>query len=157
MRFSSSSATQLTLEGGRHPGCSFIAPPGQGFLPRETALHHQDWAVRLVQQALAEAKVSPQDISVIAFTKVRLPIWLRSITARDALQMHMQQGAWRSSPPASHEWSGQQHFAAVAPVPHNVCSSPCAGAWHGRSPCVLRRGCPHAVAGKSSVLAGNQA
>lgn len=56
--------------------CSFVTPPGQGFLPRETALHHQDWAVRLVQQALAEAKISPQDISVIAFTKVWPLGWL---------------------------------------------------------------------------------
>lgn len=50
--------------------CSFITPPGQGFLPRETALHHQEWAVRLVQQALAEAGVTPDQISCIAFTKV---------------------------------------------------------------------------------------
>lgn len=91
VRFSSNYTTQLTLERGQHPGCSFITPPGQGFLPRETALHHQEWAVRLVQQALAEAKVSPQDISVIAFTKVRLPSWLRSIPAGDTLQMHTQQ------------------------------------------------------------------
>lgn len=56
--------------------CSFIKPPGQGFLPRETALHHQEWAVRLVQQALADAKISPQDISVIAFTKVWPLGWL---------------------------------------------------------------------------------
>lgn len=93
--FPSKCTTQLILERGRHPGCSFITPPGQGFLPRETALHHQEWAVRLVQQALAEAKVSPQDISVIAFTKVWLPIRLAScIPAGDAVQVRKQQGAW---------------------------------------------------------------
>ncbi|PSC73388.1 putative tRNA N6-adenosine threonylcarbamoyltransferase isoform A [Micractinium conductrix] len=48
---------------------NFITPPGQGFLPRETALHHQEWAVKLVQQALAEAGLTPADISCIAFTK----------------------------------------------------------------------------------------
>lgn len=52
------------------PPRSFITPPGQGFLPRETALHHQEWAVKLVQQALAEAGLTPADISCIAFTKV---------------------------------------------------------------------------------------
>ena len=52
---------------------SFITPPGHGFLPRETALHHQEWAVRLVQQALQEAGVTPQQIGCIAFTKVGLP------------------------------------------------------------------------------------
>ena len=53
-----------------NPRHTFVTPPGQGFLPRETALHHQEWAVRLVQQALREAGVAPAQISCIAFTKV---------------------------------------------------------------------------------------
>lgn len=52
-----------------NPRHTFITPPGQGFLPRETALHHQEWAVKLVQQALAEAGVTPNQIGCIAFTK----------------------------------------------------------------------------------------
>jgi len=47
----------------------FITPPGQGFLPRETAVHHQQWAVKLVQQALLEGGVEPRQIDCIAFTK----------------------------------------------------------------------------------------
>ena len=80
------------------PAPSFITPPGQGFLPRETALHHQvcGWRggrggqagvgtrgplptpppacrqqhiIPLVQQALAEAGVTPSDIAAVAYTK----------------------------------------------------------------------------------------
>lgn len=86
--------------------CSYITPAGQGFLPRQTAAHHQvntrpgkawsfvTWGskdgtpttiltrytsramqaniVQLVQQALKEAGVQPQQISCIAYTKVGL-------------------------------------------------------------------------------------
>ncbi|EFN52171.1 hypothetical protein CHLNCDRAFT_27124 [Chlorella variabilis] len=52
-----------------NPRHTFITPPGQGFLPRETAMHHQEWAVRLVQQALKEGNVTPSQISCIAYTK----------------------------------------------------------------------------------------
>lgn len=52
-----------------HPTPRFITPPGQGFLPRETAVHHQQWAVKLVQQALEEGGIKPEDIDCIAFTK----------------------------------------------------------------------------------------
>ena len=51
----------------------YITPPGTGFLPRETALHHQQHVVALVQQALDEAKLGPRDISSIAYTKVETP------------------------------------------------------------------------------------
>ena len=49
--------------------CRFITPPGEGFLPRETSLHHQQWAVPLVQQALAEAGVAPSQLSLVAYTR----------------------------------------------------------------------------------------
>ncbi|KAG7673822.1 hypothetical protein Ndes2526B_g02704 [Nannochloris sp. 'desiccata'] len=52
-----------------NPRHTFITPPGQGFLPRETAVHHQQWAVKLVQQALSEGGVEPSQIDCIAFTK----------------------------------------------------------------------------------------
>lgn len=52
-----------------NPRHTYITPAGQGFLPRETALHHQEWAVKLVQQALEEADILPSQISCIAFTK----------------------------------------------------------------------------------------
>ncbi|BDA41013.1 probable tRNA N6-adenosine threonylcarbamoyltransferase [Coccomyxa sp. Obi] len=52
-----------------NPRHTYITPPGQGFLPRETAIHHQEHVVSLVRQALKEAGVSSADISCIAYTK----------------------------------------------------------------------------------------
>jgi len=52
-----------------NPRCTYITPAGQGFLPRQTAAHHQANIVQLVQQALADAGVQAQDISCIAYTK----------------------------------------------------------------------------------------
>ena len=48
---------------------SYITPPGTGFLPRETALHHQAHILPLVAQALQEAGVSPADLDVLCYTK----------------------------------------------------------------------------------------
>lgn len=42
---------------------------GEGFLPRETARHHRNWIVRLVQRALREADVAPTDFDCICYTK----------------------------------------------------------------------------------------
>jgi N6-L-threonylcarbamoyladenine synthase len=75
-----------------NPRKTYITPPGQGFLPRETALHHQKvnpaWKFRrggvlvlsgeigmlqhvskIVLEALEEAKLTPSDVDVICFTK----------------------------------------------------------------------------------------
>ena len=38
-----------------NPRKTFIAPTGQGFLPKETATHHQNHIVALVRVALTEA------------------------------------------------------------------------------------------------------
>lgn len=50
---------------------TYITPPGEGFLPRDTARHHKNWCIRLIKQALKEASiVDPTlDIDVICFTK----------------------------------------------------------------------------------------
>lgn len=74
--------------------CSYITPPGQGFLPRETAVHHQvclqqhelllpcqvmpshitlpmqEHILDLIKEALKLAAVKQQDIDCIAYTKV---------------------------------------------------------------------------------------
>ena len=52
-----------------NPRVTYITPPGTGFLPRETGEHHRSHILRLTQQALAEAKVSPKDIDCLAYTK----------------------------------------------------------------------------------------
>eukprot|EP00889_Picochlorum_renovo_P005130 jgi/Picre1/32160/NNA_007506.t1 len=52
-----------------NPRHTYITPPGEGFLPRETSIHHREWAIPLVKQALEEASVSSEQIDCIAFTK----------------------------------------------------------------------------------------
>ena len=48
---------------------TFVSPPGEGFLPKDTAKHHRSWVVRLVKQAMKEANVAIPDISCICYTK----------------------------------------------------------------------------------------
>ena len=30
---------------------TYVTPPGEGFLPRDTARHHRNWAVRIIKRA----------------------------------------------------------------------------------------------------------
>ena len=49
---------------------TYVTPPGEGFLPRDTARHHRNWVVRLIRRAMDEAGISrPQELDVICFTK----------------------------------------------------------------------------------------
>ena len=48
---------------------TFVSPPGEGFLPKDTARHHRAWVVRLVKQALKEAGVGVGDVDCICYTK----------------------------------------------------------------------------------------
>jgi N6-L-threonylcarbamoyladenine synthase len=52
-----------------NPRKTYITPPGQGFLPRETAWHHQAHVTAVVRQALQDANVTLEDIDVICYTK----------------------------------------------------------------------------------------
>lgn len=52
-----------------NPRKTYITPAGQGFLPRETAWHHQQHIVALVRQTLQEAGVLPEQLACICFTK----------------------------------------------------------------------------------------
>ena len=46
-----------------------ITPPGEGFLPRDTAKHHKEWATKLIRQALQEARVAIEDIDCVCYTR----------------------------------------------------------------------------------------
>ncbi|KAL6881573.1 glycoprotease [Trichoderma novae-zelandiae] len=48
---------------------TFISPPGTGFLPKDTALHHRTEFVALARRAIAEAGVQPADVDCICFTQ----------------------------------------------------------------------------------------
>ncbi|KAL8945339.1 MAG: hypothetical protein Q9211_000109 [Gyalolechia sp. 1 TL-2023] len=48
---------------------TFVSPPGEGFLPKDTAKHHRTWLVRLIRQALTEAGVAVGDVDCICYTK----------------------------------------------------------------------------------------
>ncbi|KAH7931119.1 peptidase M22 glycoprotease [Leucogyrophana mollusca] len=48
---------------------TYITPPGEGFLPRDTAQHHKEWALTVVQEAITKAGVSMHDLDCICYTK----------------------------------------------------------------------------------------
>ncbi|ABN65851.2 predicted protein [Scheffersomyces stipitis CBS 6054] len=48
---------------------TYVTPPGEGFLPRDTARHHRNWVVRIIKRALSEAKVTGADLDCICFTQ----------------------------------------------------------------------------------------
>src|SRR5277367_1912928 len=48
---------------------TFVSPPGEGFLPKDTAKHHRTWVIQLVKQAMKQAGVSVTDIDCICYTK----------------------------------------------------------------------------------------
>ena len=66
IRYSSDGDLYLTLS---NPRKTYITPAGQGFLPRETAWHHQQHVVALVRQALEEAGLEPRQVDCICYTK----------------------------------------------------------------------------------------
>nr|A1CM94.2 RecName: Full=tRNA N6-adenosine threonylcarbamoyltransferase; AltName: Full=N6-L-threonylcarbamoyladenine synthase; Short=t(6)A synthase; AltName: Full=t(6)A37 threonylcarbamoyladenosine biosynthesis protein kae1; AltName: Full=tRNA threonylcarbamoyladenosine biosynthesis protein kae1 [Aspergillus clavatus NRRL 1] len=59
-------STPQVLANIRH---TYVSPPGEGFLPKDTARHHRAWVVKLVKRALREARVSVDDVDCICFTK----------------------------------------------------------------------------------------
>jgi N6-L-threonylcarbamoyladenine synthase len=52
-----------------NPRKTYITPAGQGFLPKETAWHHQAHIAPLVRAALKEAGIEDSAVDVICYTK----------------------------------------------------------------------------------------
>lgn len=48
---------------------TYITPPGEGFLPSETARHHKTWAQKVVLAAVEKSGISMDDIDCICYTK----------------------------------------------------------------------------------------
>ncbi|KPJ07489.1 putative tRNA threonylcarbamoyladenosine biosynthesis protein osgep [Papilio machaon] len=64
---------------------TYITPPGEGFLPRETAEHHQENIHAVMREAFAESGLSPRDIDVVCYTKgpgMGAPLLVCAIVAR---------------------------------------------------------------------------
>lgn len=70
---------------------TYITPPGEGFLPRETAEHHRKHILEVLQQALDVAKVTLKDVDVICYTKgpgMGAPLTVAALVARTVAQMY---------------------------------------------------------------------
>lgn len=48
---------------------TFVSPPGEGFLPKDTAKHHRAWVVKLIKQSLKEARITVDHVDCICYTK----------------------------------------------------------------------------------------
>ncbi|XP_059613100.1 probable tRNA N6-adenosine threonylcarbamoyltransferase [Phlebotomus argentipes] len=69
---------------------TYITPPGEGFLPRETAQHHRGKIIELLKEALRDAKMSYEDIDVVCYTKgpgMAPPLLTVAIVARTVAQL----------------------------------------------------------------------
>ncbi|XP_067651738.1 probable tRNA N6-adenosine threonylcarbamoyltransferase [Haliotis asinina] len=77
----------VVLSNPRH---TYITPPGEGFLPRDTAKHHREHILQVLQQALEEANIKPQQIDVVCYTKgpgMGAPLVSTAIVARTVAQL----------------------------------------------------------------------
>jgi N6-L-threonylcarbamoyladenine synthase len=73
-----------------NPRETYVTPPGTGFLPRETALHHQANVLQLVKRSLVEANLKPSEIDAIAYTRgpgMGAPLRSVAVAARTLAQL----------------------------------------------------------------------
>lgn len=73
-----------------NPRETYITPPGEGFLPRDTAKHHRENVLGVLKKALEEANMQPKDIDVVCFTKgpgMGAPLVSVGVVARTVAQL----------------------------------------------------------------------
>lgn len=73
-----------------NPRVTYITPPGEGFLPRDVAKHHQTKILDLLDKALKMANIRPKDIDIICFTKgpgMGAPLVSVALVARTVSQL----------------------------------------------------------------------
>lgn len=73
-----------------NPRETYVPPPGEGFLPRDTAIHHRGHVLALVHRALAEAELTPADIDCVSFTQgpgMGAPLVVLAVVARMLAQL----------------------------------------------------------------------
>lgn len=66
IRHSQKGSPATILSNIRH---TFVSPPGEGFLPKDTAKHHRAWIVGLVKRVLKESRIGVADVDCICYTK----------------------------------------------------------------------------------------
>ncbi|VDB99804.1 unnamed protein product [Peniophora sp. CBMAI 1063] len=74
--------SSTVLSNVRH---TYITPPGEGFQPRDTALHHREWAMKVIKDAVEKSGVSMHDLDCICYTKgpgMGAPLQSVSLVAR---------------------------------------------------------------------------
>ncbi|XP_041376417.1 probable tRNA N6-adenosine threonylcarbamoyltransferase [Gigantopelta aegis] len=77
----------VVLSNPRH---TYITPPGEGFLPKDTAKHHRKYALEILQKALDEANIKPDQIDVVCYTKgpgMGAPLVSTALVARTVAQL----------------------------------------------------------------------
>ncbi|KAF4604800.1 putative tRNA threonylcarbamoyladenosine biosynthesis protein kae1 [Pleurotus pulmonarius] len=70
---------------------TYITPPGEGFQPRDTALHHRKWIMDVIKDALQKAGVSIHDLDCICYTKgpgMGAPLQSVALVARTLSQLY---------------------------------------------------------------------
>ncbi|KAI3710795.1 hypothetical protein L2E82_40589 [Cichorium intybus] len=82
----------VTLDGTilSNPRHTYITPPGQGFLPRETAQHHFQHVLPLIKEALETAQITLKDIDCLCYTKgpgMGAPLQVSAIVVRVLSQL----------------------------------------------------------------------
>jgi len=73
-----------------NPRRTYITPAGSGFIPHDTAKHHQANVLEVLHQALSEANINPQEIDAIAYTKgpgMAAPLISVAIVVRTVAQL----------------------------------------------------------------------
>ncbi|KAK4883116.1 hypothetical protein RN001_006435 [Aquatica leii] len=69
---------------------TYITPPGAGFLPKETALHHRENVLAVLKDAINESKIDVKDIDVVCYTKgpgMGAPLATVAVVARTVAQL----------------------------------------------------------------------
>ncbi|KAM4091748.1 hypothetical protein ACJW30_09G160200 [Castanea mollissima] len=82
----------VTLDGTilSNPRHTYITPPGQGFLPRETAQHHLQHILPLIKSALKTAQITPDEIDCLCYTKgpgMGAPLQVAAVVVRTLSQL----------------------------------------------------------------------
>ena len=73
-----------------NPRRTYITPPGQGFMPSDTARHHRAEVLTVLREALDQAGLSPQQLDGVAYTKgpgMGAPLASVAVVARTVAQL----------------------------------------------------------------------